>query len=284
MSPVKEPSYFSLEVRPENFVTELRPEVERDRIAMREWLDGPMTEKRLGGMVEQWDDYCRLFDGVRNEKAVGEASVVYLWSPSAPTQITARLGKPKILLVLRHPAERAFSQYLNMVSAGRIACSFRDLIRRSLEGPAAIGFHRPFLEFGKYGEQIDRYLKLFPRDRLSIHLYEDFHARPLQTIESIFRFLEVDPAFRPDMSERARTPLVPRRIGIAHVLKKMNIWQTARRLTPKALLPFARRAVHRPRAELKMESADREWLVNYYAEDVRRLSASIGRDLSAWLC
>src|SRR5436853_5806169 len=61
MSPIKEPNYFSSEVRPENLSEELQERSRNDLQAVKEYLRGPMSEKRFGGMVLEWEDYLRLF-------------------------------------------------------------------------------------------------------------------------------------------------------------------------------------------------------------------------------
>ena len=51
MSPIKEPHYFAPEIRMERLSERLRERAERDARALREYLDGPMREKRFGGPV-----------------------------------------------------------------------------------------------------------------------------------------------------------------------------------------------------------------------------------------
>jgi hypothetical protein len=105
MSPIKEPNYFATEIRPENFGDELQPQVAEDLRELQEYLQGPMREKRFGGLVSQWDDYLRLFQSVETEKAIGEASVCYLWSKTAAANIRSRIPGAKIIMILRNPAE-----------------------------------------------------------------------------------------------------------------------------------------------------------------------------------
>jgi hypothetical protein len=45
------------------------PALERGQRELREYLDGPMRERRFGGMVTEWEDYVRLFQQVRGETA-----------------------------------------------------------------------------------------------------------------------------------------------------------------------------------------------------------------------
>ncbi len=83
MSPIKEPNYFASEIRLERFSERLRSEAEQDVRALRAYLDGPMREKRFGGLVTEWRDYLKLFQQAEGRSAIGEASVCYLWSESA---------------------------------------------------------------------------------------------------------------------------------------------------------------------------------------------------------
>ena len=112
MSPIKEPSYFSLEARPENFAPEFQANMRR-QMAQLSACEGGSVQSRFQGFVAEWEGYLRLFARVTNETAIGEASVFYLWSKTAAQGIAERVPHARILLILRDPAERAFSQYLH---------------------------------------------------------------------------------------------------------------------------------------------------------------------------
>jgi len=62
----------------------------------------------------------------------------------------------KIIMVLRNPVDRAFSQYKQ--AGGRVGKSFRDQVRTSLNNKSdKFELLNPFLAFGLYHEQISRY-------------------------------------------------------------------------------------------------------------------------------
>jgi Sulfotransferase family len=205
MSPIKEPNYFASEIRAENFSEELQVKIRRDFEELRQYLDGPMSEKRFGALGLEWEDYLKLFRNARGEKAIGEASVCYLWSESAARNIFARVPNARILMILRDPAERAFSQYMQWVTKGVIGCSFREQVEKSLRSAGGkFQLMQPFLEMGLYYEQVKRYLELFPRGNIHIRLYED-----RQGVADVLRFLDVDAEFVPDMSRRHLTGRVP---------------------------------------------------------------------------
>jgi hypothetical protein len=284
MSPIKEPCYFASEFRPENCAEGIQPAVERNQRDLRKYLDGPMRERRFGGAVTDWEDYQRLFQRVRGQTAIGEASPGYLWSETAARNIHAKIPDAKILLILRNPADRAFSQYLHQVAVGGLRLTFWQQIQACLQNRSRrFSLQYPMLEFGFYHSQLTRFLEFFPVPNVCIHLYDDYRADPAATVASVFRFLGVDDAFTPDTSQRYLELSVPRLAGVSHALRKLGIWQTVKRLTPTQLLPAARRLVFTPRCKLAMEPQDRQYLVDYYAEDIGKLATLLNRDLSAWL-
>ena len=88
-------------------------------------------------------------------------------------------------------------------------------------------------------------MEAFPREQVLILFYEEYRERQGEVFERIFRFLGVDAQFRPDTSRR---------------------YHEFREGAAKAIDP-----------------RDREWLGEYYGEDVRRLAGMLGRDLGAWV-
>jgi len=245
MSPVKEPNYFASEIRVQRFSEALQEKVRRDQHAMREYLSGPMSEKRFGAVGLEWGEYLRLFEQATDETAIGEASVCYLWSQSAARNIFEKVPNAKIVMILRDPADRAFSQYMHGVNKGVIRDSFRSYVDRDLRhGGECFDVMLPFLEMGRYAEQVRRYLDLFLRENIRILFYEDYESDAGRAIRGLLEFLNVDPTVQIDLSEKH---LVGRAAG------------------------------------LRMNPQDRTYLKEYYRHDIEDLAAMLGRDLTSWL-
>lgn len=284
MSPMKEPCHFSLESRPENNKPSLRAEAEQLEKDVRKHLHGPMEQKRSGGIVREWEDYLRLFAGATTQRMVGEASVGYLESKSAPGEIARRIPAARILIVLRSPAERAFSQYLHFISDGLIAGSFRDHVRACLRhNGEGLGTHRPFLEAGFYAEQVERYLRQFPREQVGIWIYEETKAQPREFLREVMAFLGVDSAFVPDMTKRHHEPQIAKMVRTNGLMRRLGVWQVCRRLAPAGLRPRLREVVYRKRGSVTMNAGDRVLMQDLYRGNIRRLEGVLNRDLGAWL-
>lgn len=284
MSPIKEPNYFSEEIRLANIDANWQEWAQREDESLQQYLRGPMQEKRFGGMVSNWPDYLKLFQNVNGEKALGEASVCYLWSKTAAQNIASTLPDAKIIMVLRDPVERAFSQYKQSVASGLVKNSFRELVEANLNRKSdKFDLLNPFLEFGLYHEQVKRYMELFPAENLRIYLYEELRHTLPATLANIFRFLGIDPQFSPDTSEQHLRNRVPRYIWPSYMLKMFRVWSPLKNALPGAFRPAVRKWVFGHSQSLELDPADRVYLNNYYSEDTIRLSTLIKRDLDGWL-
>ena len=284
MSPLKEPCYFSAEIRVENFEPGLRERMKNEAESVREFIHGPMTDKRFGGIVSEWDDYQRLFAGVRNEKAVGEGSVCYLWSQTAAAAIASRLPEARIIIVLMDPAERAFAQYLKSVSDGTVAHSFAEHLDACFHRTGEhLGVLHPFLEFGMYAQQVRRYLDVFPADQLHISLFEEMQKDRRGWFSGILEFLGVDPMFVPGGGRGHYHPNVPKFVRVSQTLQARGLWKALGQCVPRGLQPAVKRLLYRQAESIAMAAEDRARLVEYYRGDIEELQDLLKQDLSHWL-
>jgi len=173
----------------------------------------------LEDTISNLEEYEEQFVDVKDEKAIGETSPAYLAVPDAPKLIHETIPDVKLIAILRDPAERAYSHFLMRRKQGK---ELRESFARCMEeediDPARSYWHR-----GLYGEQLERYYKLFKPEQILIILYEDFVSDQLGTIQQIFAFLDVDDSFKPDISKRynANPPAEPLSDGMRKKLIEM---------------------------------------------------------------
>ena len=234
--------------------------------------------------VTRREDYVRLFDGVAGEQAVGEVSPEYLVNERACEAIRAELPDVRLVAVLRNPVERAFSDYLMYRRDGvepdadfERALDQQEARRRRGE---PTGW---YVETGFYGRQLARYFDAFPREQISVHLFEDLTTDPDGTMAAIFTFLGV-----------RRVPLgsvdqynasgVPRNPLLAAALRSRR-WLGAplKRVLPDRWRPALERFVQRGLDRPSLAPEHRARLVDTYGDDIRLLERLTGRDLSSWL-
>ena len=284
MSPVKEPCYFASEIRAQAMTVPVQRHVAVQSRELPRVLGDGAPVKTHGWIADEWEDYTRLFAGVRGEKAIGEASAAYLWSDTAAANIRARVPAARIIMILRDPAERAFSQYLQQVAVGLTGATFRahlEACRRDQQVKLSPTY--PFLEVGLYSAQVARFLACFPREQVRIYWHEDAWRQPAAMLCDVFRFLEVDATFVPDFSRREHERRAPKARTLHYFLKKSGLWRQLKRLLPCGAADGLRRAAFVQGEALTMDPEDRRYLVDYYREDIRNLELLLGRDLGEWL-
>ena len=282
MSPLKEPCFFSSEIRLVFFSQSLQQQAEIAAVSTRKFLDDGMPGKRFGGIISDLSDYERLFSRVRNEKAIGEGSVCYLWSSTAAAAIAETLPQARIIIVLMDPAERAFQQYLKSISDGTVGHDFRAHLKMALKHGTELSVYHPFLAFGNYFEQVRRYMDHFPGEQIHISLYEDLYADRQAWFANVLKFLGVDSNFVPSDVEVPSKPNIPRFIALTRGLRIPQLKSAVGHLFPKRFKKFVKRVISRNQLP-KLETEDRAVLVEYYRQDIVKLQGLIGRDLSAWL-
>jgi hypothetical protein len=278
MSPIKEPSLFCTEIRPENGTDAFKlrtAEANELRSHLREGRPGPLP----AALITEWDDYELLFRNVRDERAVGEASVCYLWSVSAPGSIRSKLPHAKIIMILRDPAERAFSHYLHILASGNTKHSFRKHIDEWMRGEGRKQGRGPFLEFGCYYEQVKRYFESFQPNNVRIYWYEEAWQTPNLLLANLFEFLNVD---RLDLDTSGRHR-VRRGASLRYLLIKAGLGQQTAKLVPQMLRPYLKHLDFRLGSNPKLKPEDRKYLIDYYRNDIEKLAVLTNRDLTTWL-
>ena len=238
-------------------------------------------------LVATYEDYCGQFENVAGETAVGEVSTHNLYSEQAPALIKHYLPNVKMIAMLRHPTDRAFSAFAHMVRDGREETDdFRTALTRE---PARIRNNwEPLWHYksmGFYGAQLSRYLDAFDRDQIRVYIYDDFMAQPLAVMQDIYRFVGVDAAFVPDMSEKYNVSTIAR----SRRLQDMMMGKSRVRSALRSLVPASARSrirdfiVQHNSRRLRLAAEARRELTNDYKDDIGLLGSLLGRDLSHWV-
>jgi hypothetical protein len=131
-----------------------------------------------------------------------EATPNYLQLPNIPGRVHKLMPEAKLLVILRHPLDRALSWYHHIVRqegvSDTLECVFErelnELEGSSLEEREAIGWHHTNCLLGSaYTEQINRWQRLFPAQQLLVIQMEEWLRSPDQTVHRISDFLALNP-------------------------------------------------------------------------------------------
>jgi len=266
MARVKEPLFFAFEGRKLNY-------------------KGPGDEDFNRRIVTSADSYAALFSRAERYLAVGESSATYLFYSQTPERAAYYVPRAKLIVILRNPADRAYSNFLHGIRAGKENLEFGAALKAEPER-LALGWS-PFFSYrakGWYHAQLSHWMKYFPPEQFLFLLYDDLQRRPTEVMRQIYSFIGVDTDFRPDVDVQyniSGKPLSPK----LHELIKGN---TPIHLLARSMLPVKVRA--RLKADITRWNLARSaiapelrgQLLTEYASDLAQLPAMIGRDLSHW--
>jgi len=192
--------------------------------------------------------------------------------------------------LLRHPVDRAYSQYMLHVNAGRAPYrTFETHFREALPHRAAwtsmpydcYGLARSF-----YYEGLKRYFDCFPREQIRVYRTEDLTAHPASLLADLYGFLGVDATFQPDLARRSNVGGGLPRNRLLHqlVVGKNGLKDPVKRVVPAAwwhrLNRFLLRQTRTPKRTLPPEI--RAAFFEVYRDDVLQTQALTGLDLRAW--
>lgn len=252
-------------------------------------FQGPVDRYYLDShCIKQLDTYQRGFAAAQPDQLLGDASPLYLYSPHALRRITHYTPDAKFIAILRHPADRAFSNWAHFRRAGiEPLADFSDALaaekRRIHAGWGPWPFWH-YKQMGFYAQQLARYYEAFSAENIFVCLHEDLQQNPQQLLQTIASFLNIDISFEANFSVRHNIGGTPRSQQMHHLLTHSNPLKTvATRLLPTKFRTRLRdRLQNANSVRPEFNSALRHQLVLDYAKDICMLESLIQRDLSHW--
>ncbi len=278
MSPVKEPEYFSRNIL-KNSLQECKDLADDER----ENIIKNLSNKKDRSLAE----YEQLFVPGQNIKIVGEASQ-YLFYPTVAEVIHQYNPDAKILVIVRNPVDRLYSDYYYNARTGLLeALEFNDYVKQLLIEEEKYSKNKllpsSHLAFGYYFKQLKLWYEYFDKKNIKVVLYEDLNELDKLTNE-LFNWLEVDPDFvikqtRTQQSGSYRLSLFRNLLDedniVKHAIKKLISEHSRRKLREIAYKILLKK-------KQGIEDKTRQTLINIYQDDVQNFEQLINRDLSDW--
>ncbi len=183
--------YNYLNQHPEIFMSKIKEPMFFTTVG-RYYSKDEKIKKGLSEATTTLEDFQKLFQNVTNEKAIGEASTAYLANPSCAKVIKKYVIDMKLIAVLRHPIDRAYSNHKMYVRRGIEKRSFEESVSDELHGRVkGLGQGRKYMQLGFYSRQIKAFLDVFGRDLLKVYLFDFFRGNEDVVCRDIFSFLGV---------------------------------------------------------------------------------------------
>jgi len=239
--------------------------------------------------VRDISSYEKLFLKAGRDQVTGEMSTPYLYLYEKAIKTIKKYfdasGEIKIVIMLRNPVDRAFSQYAWRVRDGREPLSFEEAINAESERKKEnYSFDYFYLDRGYYYHQLKAYIENFRS--LYLILFEDFEKDPNRILRELCLFLGVDEEFIFKNVAAQNESAVPKSKSLSRLVTtesklKYKLWYGF----PDPVRKRIRTLFSKMNAgsKISMNPETREKLVEIYREDILKLQKLIGRDLTHWL-
>jgi Sulfotransferase family len=222
------------------------------------------------------DWYMDLFAAAGPFQIVGEKTADYLANADAPKRASRLLPHASLIVSLRNPVDRAYSDYCMLYRRGSVSSRIENYLdpRRAET--------RRFLDNGLYHKHLRAWFDYYPSDRFLALTMDDVICDPAGSLHAISRFIGLPRALVPaaglarvNDSKESFLPLHMRRL-LAPFKRAIAP------LRENAAFQRARATLARPIDYPDLSDELRLRLVDFYRDDVDRLQELLGRDLSSW--
>jgi hypothetical protein len=248
--------------------------------------------------------YLDLFERAASDQQAGEASVLYLYSQTAPREIQEASPSARIIIMLRDPIDMVRSLHAHNLLIGyedipdlgdALAAEPERRQGRRLSSTCLVPTALEYSRLGRYAEHVRRYQEVFGGERVKCILFDDLKRDPEKTYRETLAFLGLEAGTMPDFkvhNEQKRWR--SHSIGRVLVTTFSFVNDICTRLPSRRLRKAVVTTVGIPfyvAARLNMTRAPsppvtdalRNQLRQMFSDDVEALGAVLGRDLSSWL-
>ena len=246
------------------------------------------VKNRLHFGVWTWKEYQSLFNQVKQQKAIGEASVLYLfYYQDAINEIKNRLGNDiKIIIMLRNPIDRAYSAFQHVSRGSKEHQTFEHSLqieKGRLTQDRNLTPMVMYKEMGMYYNMVKAYLDSFKDVHIILH--EDFSFSTSKVLKEVFQFLGVDEnqKINSDIRYNVGGKIWSNKTFKNFFVIESKLKTVLRKIAPEKARKTIRDILTRPFiTKAPMKKKTRKDLIIYFREDIKKLATLINKDLTNW--
>lgn len=256
-------------------------------------FDGDKPTYEVGrNTVFDFEVYQSLFKNSEKYKVQGEATAIYLYlykrTISNIKKFIPNFSNQKIVIILRNPVERAFSQYMMNVRDLRENLSFEEALKIESERKAAkVSTDFFYVDRGFYYEQVKSYLDNFKH--VKVYLYDELVENPKSLMKDLCEFLEINSNFEFNTGEKFNVSGRPKYKFISKLIRKDSILKKMlkfflpkeKRKAMAVSLKNKMNSINLKKEKMNSETKDR--LKEVFKNDIEKLQQLVHKDLSNWL-
>lgn len=253
------------------FLTNLLNSHPEIHIIKRNMAHAYFDDDRVFKNGEQW--YKSLFietEKLEKNVVIGQTSADCAFNPNSIKRIMDFNPRTKLIFILRHPVDRAYSLYWFLYGMGVEFRSFEQAIKKEAELTSK-SYHNlktySYLGRGRYKAQFDPILKLVPNENLLLLDFESLVINSLESINVILDFLGVDKVHDVEQLNLSNSPKNPSFVPTSHLIVQLSavLQHIGLKSLGKRLIGLFRKEIRPP----KMNMETRARLSNELNEDIK---------------
>jgi Sulfotransferase domain len=205
----------------------------------------------------------------------GEASPNYTKChlfTGVPERMSRILPEAKLIYLVRDPIKRAISHYIHAVARGRE--------NRSLDDALICDRENNYINTSLYFMQIERYLQYYSPEQILLVTQESLATDRLNTLQTVFRFLNVDSEFQDPRFSQASHESASKKQPTPLRLKLLQV--PGGRLISKAISLVNPDSIGTAIAKPKLSSTSHQHLTELFHDDLQKLRQFTGQSFANW--
>jgi len=238
--------------------------------------------------IRDEDSYLKFFENATDEIYLCEATTHYLFDPECPKLIHNFSPNAKIIITLRDPVEREYSQYKlifhrTVVDKLDYDKSFLQEIKEQMRDRNNSWEPGLRLESGLYTENIKRYIEIFGEGNVKILIFENWINDIKNIMNEILQFLQINynlENFHGGIYHKSSAWRSPKGNATNYLLKTGYKSKIIKKIIPQSILYNVRDKILTKKENYsKLDTESRKILINFYQDDVKKLEKFLGKEL-----
>ncbi len=236
-------------------------------------------------IIKNQNVYYSLFEASGKFKIIGDASPSYLWDIQSAKKIHADFPKGKIIIILRNPIQRAYSQFLmDLKDGNQDENDFLKALKKDKDTlPNVWGKAHLYEELGLYYKQVKEYIDVFTKERVKVIIYNDFIKNTEEVLKETLQFLDLNTKEidNIDFNKTYNPYTKPKNNFAKKILQIKNKVGFAKRLVPGFFKKY-QNLLFKEGIKPELPLNAKKYLQKIYSEDINKLENLINKDLSLW--
>jgi len=241
-------------------------------------LNGPGDRK--SPEIQSLDDYLSFYKGA-SEPYLIDATPAYIVTDGVEKDLFEFNNEAKIIIMIRNPVQRCFSNYKHLVRDGKENLDFNNALKAEEERQEKnwSQFWR-YKDNSLYHDRIKKYYDLFGKKNVKVIITEEFKESQEVVVDNIIDWLDLQ-------REHIYSEATYNKSGAPNaILRTVNTLKKVRLLNRigKSIISKERfeRFKNHNLQTIKMDEEVNQSLMQLFEDDIKQTERLINKDLSDW--